>query len=187
MTTPPARTTATPPASPAVVSRMDELLASRAPAIPAGDSMAVSRASIEPGRPFADAPRNFADAPRNVAETPRNFADSLRAHAETARKIERIYGPQPTDDGVIFIARGHGAHNMQIAGDFNDWNPHRTPMMRIDDDTFQVKLPLRPGRYGYRFVIDGQWRNDPANHRTEINPFGELNNVVVVAGAPVAV
>ncbi|HWL92508.1 MAG TPA: AAA family ATPase [Phycisphaerae bacterium] len=97
---------------------------------------------------------------------------------ETARKIERIYGPQPVEDGIVFVTRAFGAHRVQIAGDFNDWNPDRSPLMRVDDDTFQIKLPLRPGRYGYRFVIDGQWRNDPANHRAELNPFGELNNIV---------
>ncbi len=106
--------------------------------------------------------------------------------AETLRKIEMIYGPQPVEDGVIFRVRAHGASRVQIAGEFNDWNPERTPMQHVDPDDFQIKLPLRPGRYRYRYVIDGYWRNDPANHLVETNPFGELNNVVEVRSNPTA-
>ena len=37
-----------------------------------------------------------------------------------------------------------------------------------------------PGRYRYRYVIDGQWNSDPHNKHVESNPFGELNSVVEV-------
>lgn len=103
---------------------------------------------------------------------------------ETARKIERIYGPRAMEGGTLFIIRAAGANRVQLAGDFNDWNPSRTPLQHVDLDTFQIKLPLRPGRYHYRYVIDGQWRNDPENHRVETNPFGDLNNVVEVGSNP---
>ena len=43
-----------------------------------------------------------------------------------------------------------------------------------------AKLPLRPGRYRYRFVVDGKWMTDPHNKYVETNQFGELNNVVEV-------
>jgi len=98
--------------------------------------------------------------------------------AETARKIERIYGPQAAGDGVIFRVRAEGASHVQVAGDFNDWNPGRTPMQHVDGDTFQIKVPLEPGRYMYRYVVDGHWRNDPENHYVQSNPYGELNNVL---------
>ena len=42
-------------------------------------------------------------------------------------------------------------------------------------------LPVAPGRYRYRLVVDGQWVQDPYNSYVESNPFGELNNIVVVA------
>ena len=41
-------------------------------------------------------------------------------------------------------------------------------------------VPLPPGRYHYRLVVDGQWSSDPHNARVETNPFGELNNLVDV-------
>jgi chromosome partitioning protein len=43
-----------------------------------------------------------------------------------------------------------------------------------------TKLPLFPGRYRYRFVVDGKWMTDPNNTYVETNQFGELNNVIEV-------
>ena len=117
--------------------------------------------------------------------SPGPLPDTSPTPEETARKIERIYGPQPAGDGVVFVVRASGARQVQLAGSFNDWNPGRTPMQHVDRDVFQIKVPLGPGRHTYRYVIDGQWRNDPANHRVEINPYGELNNVVEIA-TPIA-
>ncbi|MBN2562260.1 MAG: AAA family ATPase [Phycisphaerae bacterium] len=99
---------------------------------------------------------------------------------ETARKIEMIYGPQPTGDGMVFTVQVAGASRVQLAGDFNDWNPDLAPMRRMREDAYQIRLPLTPGRYQYRYVIDGRWRRDPANDRVEENPYGELNSVVEV-------
>lgn len=114
---------------------------------------------------------------RKPAETPQPSSTPI----QTDRKIEQIYGPQAIDGGVVFRVRAMGAHRVQLAGDFNDWNPDRTPMQHVDNDTFQIKVPLGPGRYRYRYVIDGQWRNDPANYQVETNPYGELNNILDVS------
>ena len=103
------------------------------------------------------------------------------------RKIEMIYGPQPVEDGMVFTIKASGARKVQFAGDFNGWNPELTPLRRVREDAYQIRLPLRPGRYQYRYVIDGCWQQDPANDRSERNPFGDLNSVIVVAATPVMV
>ena len=41
-------------------------------------------------------------------------------------------------------------------------------------------MKLSPGRYRYRYVIDGRWTHDLHNNYHESNPFGELNSVVEV-------
>ena len=45
---------------------------------------------------------------------------------------------------------------------------------------WMAKLPLEPGRYRYRLVVDGKWITDPHNQYVEANQFGELNNVIEV-------
>ncbi len=180
----------------AVVARTPEQqsLLARADALAADASklLATSQTLIGPNRPVQNTPVAKPVASTSAPATsfvgqPQPVRTASQSHAETTRKLDRIYGPQAVEDGVLFVMRADGANRVQIAGDFNDWNPERTPMMRIDSGTFQVKLPLGPGRYNYRYVIDGQWRNDPANHRTERNPFGDLNNIVEVTGMPVGV
>ena len=72
------------------------------------------------------------------------------------------------------------AKKVLIAGDFNGWQPMSTPMVMEGAGRWKMKLPLAPGRYRYRLVVDGQWMTDPNNKYVETNQFGELNNVVDV-------
>jgi hypothetical protein len=39
-------------------------------------------------------------------------------------------------------------------------------------------LMLPVGQYEYKFLIDGEWKQDPLNDQTYLNSFGTLNNVV---------
>jgi 1,4-alpha-glucan branching enzyme len=55
-----------------------------------------------------------------------------------------------------------------------------TPMNTQGSGRWKMNLPLPPGRYRYRFVVDGQWITDPHNKEVETNQFGELNNIVHV-------
>lgn len=100
---------------------------------------------------------------------------------EVQEKIDEIYGARATDEGVIFVAEAPQAESVAIAGDFNNWSPDATPMVRGEGDgRFRAVLPLSPGKYCYRYVVDGQWLHDPHNQQVESNPFGELNSVVEV-------
>jgi len=83
---------------------------------------------------------------------------------------------------VIFSARFEAAKRVLIAGDFNNWMPESTPMVKNGGapGKWTMSLPLRPGRYRYRFMVDGEWVTDPNNKYVEANQFGELNNIVEV-------
>ena len=73
------------------------------------------------------------------------------------------------------------AQEVCIAGSFNDWHPNVTPMIRLNDGKWVKELTLSPGRYEYRFVVDGEWVDDPAARELIPNPFGTPNAVLVVA------
>ena len=75
------------------------------------------------------------------------------------------------------------AQEVCIAGSFNDWNPSVTPMVRLDDGKWAKELALPLGRYEYRFVVDGQWVDDPAATELIPNPFGTANAVLEVRPA----
>ncbi len=101
-------------------------------------------------------------------------------HAQIDRKIEAIYGVRQEADVVIFRSRFPDAGEIQIAGDFNDWMPHTTPMRRLTDGDFEARLKLPKGRYRYRLVVDGRWSHDIHNPTIETNEYGELNSVVEI-------
>jgi hypothetical protein len=98
----------------------------------------------------------------------------------TEQKIEEFYGVKKIGDEIVFTARFADAKKVLIAGDFNGWQPMSTPMTTQGSGRWRMHLPLPPGRYRYRFVVDGQWITDPNNQSVETNQFGELNNVVDV-------
>ena len=103
------------------------------------------------------------------------------SHAEIDRKIEAIYGVRQEGEVVIFRSHSPEAVDIQIAGDFNDWMPHTTPMRRLTPDgDFEARLKLPRGRYRYRLVIDGRWSHDLYNPAIETNEYGELNSVVEI-------
>lgn len=92
-----------------------------------------------------------------------------------------LRGAHQVADGVMFVAFYPQAGKVEIAGDFNDWQPSKTPMRKIGDGTWQARLHLPKGIvYHYRLVVDGRWQQDPYNTETEANPYGELNSVIKV-------
>ncbi len=95
------------------------------------------------------------------------------------QKLGRVYGVRQTSQGLLFVHPAPEARHVGIVGDFNDWDPAATPM-RLDENLgiWQACVPVGPGKYHYRLVVDGKWVRDPYNTCVETNPFGELNSVV---------
>ncbi len=72
------------------------------------------------------------------------------------------------------------AVTVSVAGTFNDWNITRTPMRKDQAGIWKTTLSLAPGRYEYRFVVDGDWITDPNATEFVENPFGQTNSVLIV-------
>jgi len=99
----------------------------------------------------------------------------------TADKLSDYYGVSQMEDAVVFVTLYPRADNVQIAGDFNNWQPEYSPMQKVGESgIWQTEMNLYPGRYRYRLVVDGQWQQDPYNESTELNPFGGFNSVIEV-------
>lgn len=76
---------------------------------------------------------------------------------------------------------GGTASKVFLAGAFNGWNTSALAMNGPDaSGQFTADVPLKPGRYGYKFVVDGKWTIDPANSQTEDNGMGDKNSLAVV-------
>lgn len=88
--------------------------------------------------------------------------------------------------GTSFRLAAPEATGVFLAGEFNQWSATATPLQRGADGSWVVALELPPGRYEYKFVVDGQWVCEPDCDGKDAsacvpNPFGSLNSVVDVA------
>jgi 1,4-alpha-glucan branching enzyme len=82
---------------------------------------------------------------------------------------------------AIFSLEAPDANQVLLGGDFNQWKENAHPMKKDDSGVWKKALMLEPGRYEYKFLVDGQWRNDPNNDQTCANRFGTHNNVLVIS------
>jgi 1,4-alpha-glucan branching enzyme len=80
---------------------------------------------------------------------------------------------------VHFEIEAPGAREVYLAGTFCDWHATTLPMVQVGRSRWAKELTLPPGHHEYLFVIDGQWRPDPAAPSVP-NPFGGVNSCVEV-------
>jgi 1,4-alpha-glucan branching enzyme len=89
--------------------------------------------------------------------------------------------PRLVEEGVLFTLAAPGAYRVQLAGDFNGWIADGNEMEPRGGVWTKV-MPLPPGRYQYRYVVDGRWFADPSNIEVEPAPWGGYNSVVNLEG-----
>ena len=85
---------------------------------------------------------------------------------------------------VRFTLTAPSATTVSIVGDFNGWNEGSLPMRRSGDGrTWEIEVPLAPGRYAYSFVVDGRLERDPRAPQAVGDDFGSPSSVVMVRGS----
>jgi len=94
---------------------------------------------------------------------------------------------QPQAKSTEFSCHAPDASNVFLAGTFNDWQTDAVVMTKDDRGNWKAKLDLPPGRYEYKFVVDGQWCCEPNCQssgecpKCVSNALGTMNRFVDVA------
>ncbi|MBK7097067.1 MAG: hypothetical protein IPH58_00185 [Sphingobacteriales bacterium] len=84
------------------------------------------------------------------------------------------------DSTVIFNLNDYLlAKKVVLSGSFNNWNPDSILMQKTNTG-WTTTMKLTPGKYWYKFVIDGKWITDPDNRLTENDGEGFINSVFYV-------
>lgn len=81
---------------------------------------------------------------------------------------------------VKFSLKAPHAKEVILMGDFNQWSPNAHPMKNNGHGVWEKLTMLSPGRYEYKFLVDGNWKEDPENNQVCPNSFNTYNNVVIV-------
>ena len=77
-----------------------------------------------------------------------------------------------------FFIPGHKeAKRVFLSGSFNSWSTERTPMQACDSG-WVVSLKLKPGKYSYKYILDGTWTLDPYNKLSEWDNHTTNNSIV---------
>jgi len=121
--------------------------------------------------------RDYAALAEEVLDEARDRQYQIRPAAAEAESL----GPCWSDQGLTFRLLAPQASQVLVTGDFNDWQPDRAAHLDPDGrGVWSAVLNLQPGRYQYRFIVDGRWMEDPHNNRTIDTPYGVKNSVVDV-------
>jgi 1,4-alpha-glucan branching enzyme len=103
--------------------------------------------------------------------------------APRAKAVPAGTGPTAEAGGVTFVWKGEG-ESVSLAGEFNSWNTTADPMVKQADGSWTITKKLEPGRYPYKFVLDGGrvWKEDPGASESVDDGQGGKNSVLVVGG-----
>ncbi|HNX43115.1 MAG TPA: glycogen-binding domain-containing protein [Bacteroidales bacterium] len=71
------------------------------------------------------------------------------------------------------------AQNVIVTGSFNGWQTDNYQMTK-QDGYWTFSTYLKPGKYTYKFIVDGTWLLDPDNDAWEENSQGTGNSVLWV-------
>jgi hypothetical protein len=80
-----------------------------------------------------------------------------------------------------FNYSAHGASSVLLVGDFTNWQEKAISMRKGKGDVWTAAVDLPPGEHHYRFLVDGEWRDDPDCTVRVSNPYGSEDMVARVA------
>lgn len=103
------------------------------------------------------------------------------ARADHSALIEEQNGKLSVPANFLrdFILKTSNAHEVHLVGDFNNWSiSGHSLLWQKEEGVWQKRVLLGPGRYRYKYVIDGEWVTDPHNQHIEPNPYGGVDSVL---------
>jgi len=81
---------------------------------------------------------------------------------------------------VEFKFYAPAAKRVSLAGSFNAWSNKGLSAKKDSKGNWSVKVNLKPGKYEYKFIVDGSWLNDPHCTSCVANNFGTQNCLIEV-------
>ena|ERR1035441_2536643 len=148
------------------------------PVPPKGASRPSQAPASQKARIAATAPKPAAAPATPSSPTAHPPPPKSPENAAVAAPVAKPTAPKALS--VSFALHKPDAKRVSLCGDFNGWSPSATSMKRHNDGHWETTVALAPGRYQYKFLVDGDWLLDPAAQKNVPNEHGSLNSVVEV-------
>lgn len=116
-------------------------------------------------------------------------ADYLRLTRELLERLDPPAAPHLGNGAssavpsrlLDFVFKNNAAREVYLVGDFNNWSiTPESLLWRRDSGVWQKRVLLPPGRYRYKYVVDGRWTHDPDNNCVVPNPYGDVDSLIDV-------
>src|SRR3989338_1064452 len=138
------------------------------------------RESQAKGRPLMQYHR-FSKGAQDYLAVTRELVERIAAYAPMDVKANGARFDLPLNRIKDFALKAGEAREVHLVGDFNNWRiSPDTLLWRTEEGLLQKRVFLDPGRYRYKFVVDGQWTTDPFNDHLEPNPYGGVDSVIEI-------
>jgi 1,4-alpha-glucan branching enzyme len=106
----------------------------------------------------------------------------MATKAKSTKKTAKKTVKKKTVPSTEFSLYAPNVNEVYLAGDFNNWQPGAKDyrLRKFKGGTWKKMLKLKPGRYEYQFVVDGQWWCDPQNDNRITNQYCTQNCVIEI-------
>jgi len=88
--------------------------------------------------------------------------------------------PKVAKQKVTFSYSAPEARTVSLVGDFTGWQQAPISMKKDKAGRWTKTVSLPPGKYEYRLLVDGEWRNDPQCPNRTHNQYGDENCVCII-------
>ena len=96
-------------------------------------------------------------------------------------RTTKLSPPKADNNGKrTFTIKAPSAHSVQLVGDFTQWQQSPISMHNGTPGGWHAEVELAPGPHQYRFLVDGEWVDDPECTVRVPNPFGSQDCVCKV-------
>ena len=80
-----------------------------------------------------------------------------------------------------FSFKAPTAGSVQLVGDFTDWQERPISLKKDARGVWRTTVKLGTGAHSYRFLVDGQWQDDPECTLRVPNPYASHDSIRQVA------
>jgi diguanylate cyclase (GGDEF)-like protein len=120
---------------------------------------------------------------RNADSVLAGADESLYASKHAGRNRVSVYTPSTAAHFIYTPDNPDSTHTIAVVGEFNGWNKQSDALERQPngDGRFTLRLPLAPGRYPYKFVVNNEYYIvDQGASEFLQDGYGGRNSIVVV-------
>ena len=115
------------------------------------------------------------------APAPSQTPEKTKVEKTFEKRMNEILKEElPKLNEVVLSVKAPEAKEVFLAGEFNNWKLDENSRMEQTNGCWTKRLNLNSGKYRYRFVIDGNWTEDPANPLTQLNTYGTLDSLLEI-------